>query len=195
VNAAADTVLQVLERWVRTTPAYSYVVDATEFSGSRTESTTFEIAYDTRAAAEHIHVTAGPGAGSNITWTGGDHVSVRPPGIVHMLTVSLDVRNPKIISMRGNDIRTGVLSRVVACFRTHAEHLTTERIEMSGQSLAALTMTEPAGVRCGPEDGDIAVTRDRILISPATGLPVMRERYAGSALVERWVIRDLHATT
>jgi len=195
VNAAADTVLGVLERWVRTTPAYSYAVGATEFSGSRVESTTFEIAYDARTQTERIHVTAGPGAGSNITWNGGDRVAVRPPGIVHMLTVSLDVRNPKIMSMRGNDIRTGVLTRVIGCFRTHADHLTTERVEAGGQSLAALTMTDPAGIHCGPEDGDAAVTRDRVLISPASGLPVMRERYAGTTLVERWIIRDLHATT
>ena len=194
MTAAADTALQALERWVRATPAYAYTVSATEFSGSRVESTTFEITYDSRNQTEHIHVTAGPGAGSNITWTGGDHVSVRPPGIIHMLTVSLDVRNPKIMSMRGNDIRTGVLTRVVACYRAHADKLSTERADASGQSLLALTIYDPAGIHCGPEDGDTGVTRERLLIVPATGLPAMRERYAGNTLVERWVISGLHAT-
>lgn len=195
MTAAADTALQALERWVRTTPAYAYTVSATEFSGSRVESTTFEITYDSRTQTEHIHVTAGPGAGSNIIWTGGDRVSVRPPGIIHVLTVSLDVRNPKIISMRGNDIRTGVLTRVVACYRAHADKLATERADLSGQSLLALAMNDPAGIHCGVEDGDAGVTRDRILISPTTGLPVLRERYAGATLVERWVISGLHAST
>jgi hypothetical protein len=194
VTAAADTALKALESWVRTTPAYAYTVSATEFSGARVESTTFEIQYDSRTQTEHIHVAAGPGAGSNITWTGGDHISVRPPGIIHVLTVSFDIRNPKVMSMRGNDIRTGVLTRVVACYRAHADRLTTERADLSGQSLVALVMSDPAGIHCGVEDGDTGVTRDRILVSPTTSLPVLRERYAGNTLVERWVISDLHAT-
>ncbi|MFN2460705.1 MAG: hypothetical protein ABR591_08470 [Candidatus Velthaea sp.] len=193
MSDAAQTTLQGLLHWIRATPAYTYTVDATEYSGSRAEASRFEITVDERVPSEVVRVVGGQGSGSVLTWTGGERVRVRPPGVLHALRLRLSVRDPKVLSLRGNDIRIGILSRVAACFSAHADHLSVENTRWAGQPAVALTISHPSGIRCGAEDGDSTITRDRLVLAERDDRPLERERSIGSTVVVRWIISDARA--
>jgi hypothetical protein len=185
------TPIAALVAWTRSHPAYTYSVDATELgtNGSMVHSA-FEISYDGRIPEETVHVLAGNGAGSTVTWRSGDRVSVRPPGVLRMVSIGMNVRDGRILSPRGNDVRNAIFSRVVDCIAEHADQVKVERTA----AVQTFTIRNPAGVHCGAEDGDKAVTVDRVTISAEDEHPMMRERFAGDTLVERWVMRDLKVT-
>jgi len=185
VNA---TPIETLVEWTRSHPAYTYAVDATELTPNGMVNSAFAIAYDGRVPVETIHVLAGNGAGSTVLWRGGDRVTVRPPGLLHVVSIGMSVRDPRLLSPRKNDLRNAIFSRVADCIAAHAEAV---RVERSG-AVETFTIRDPGGVHCGAEDGDAAVTLDRVTVSATDEHPLMRERFAGGTLVERWVMRDLH---
>ena len=187
----AATPIATLVAWTRSHPAYSYAVDATELGEHGMIRSAFEISYDARIPVETVHVLAGDGAGSIVVWRSGDRVTVRPPGVLHALALAMNVRDPRLLSPRKNDVRNAIFSRVADCIAAHAGEVTVER---SGDR-ETFTIHDPAGVRCGAEDGDVPVTVDRVTISAVDGRPMMRERYAGDVLVEKWVMRDLRLET
>jgi hypothetical protein len=178
--------VDALLEWTRSHPAYAYTVDATELSGSALRRSTLEIDYDGRIPLETVRVIDGSGRGTVVTWRAGDRASVRPPGVLHALTIPMSVRDPRILSPRGNDVRAGIFSRVADCIAAHAGEARVEK----GTASTAIELRDPAGIRCGAEDGDGRVTVDRVTLD-RDQRPIARERYIGATLVERWVMRDL----
>ena len=179
----------VLEAWVNGHPRYSYTVEAKERNAAGAEiSATLRITVDMAKHTESVHVVKGSGAGSDIVWSGGDTVAVRGPGIAHLITVRMNVRDRRILSPRHNDIRTGVFARVAACFANDAGHVHTVT---SATRETVMTLTDARGIACGPEYADGTITVDRITLDAIDGHPVMRERLQGPTVVERWLIRDL----
>ena len=183
--------IAALVAWTRSHPAYSYAVDASELGEHGMIRSAFEISYDGRVPVETVHVLAGNGAGSIVVWRDGDRVTVRPPGVLHAVALGMNVRDPRLLSPRKNDVRNAIFSRVADCVAAHAADVTVER---SGEH-ETFVIREPAGVKCGAEDGDDAVTVDRVTVSAVDGHPIMRERYAGEVLLEKWVMRDLRLET
>jgi hypothetical protein len=188
MDVALETPVAALLAWTRAHPAYRYVVDATEYASGQVQRSTLDVTYDARMPLEVVRIISGNGHGSVVTWRGGNRVSVRPPGFFHVLSVSMNVRDPRVLSLRRNDVRTAIFSRVADCIAAHAGMVRIER----GASATVITVSDPAGVRCGEEDGDLAVTVDRVTVGPDDH-PIVRERYAGETLVERWMIRDVRA--
>jgi len=182
--------LNALQMWVNQHPRYAYTTEALERSpGGRNETVTLRVTYDAAGNTETVHVLHGNGAGSDLRWAGGDAVEVRGPGVLHVLTLHLKVRDPRVLSPRGNDIRTAVFSRVVACFAAHPDRL---RTVPAANGETAIELEDPHGVRCGDEYADTDVTTDRVTLAP-DGTPRLRERLSGAAVVERWTIEDLQA--
>jgi hypothetical protein len=185
---AATTPIATLVAWTRSHPAYSYAVDATELGqGGTMIHSAFAVEYDGRVPVETVHVLAGNGAGSTVVWRSGDRVTVRPPGMLHAVALGMNVRDPRLLSPRKNDVRNAIFSRVADCVATHAADVTVQR---SGEE-ETFTIRDPGGVKCGAEDGDAAVTVDRVTVSAVDGHPIKRERFVGDTLVEKWVMRDL----
>jgi hypothetical protein len=179
----------VLEAWVSAHPRYSYTVEAKERNAAGAEiGATLRITVDMAKHTESVHVVRGSGAGSDIVWSGGDTVAVRGPGIAHLITVHMNVRDRRILSPRHNDIRTGVFARVAACFANDAAHV---RTITSAAHEAVMTLTDDRGIACGPEYADGTITVDRITLDATDGHPVLRERLQGRSVVERWVISQL----
>lgn len=191
MTAGLETHLAALLAWTRAHPAYSYAVDATEYAGRGVQTSSFQIVYDARGPYESVRVVRGKGAGSVVVWRGGDRVSVRTAGVLHVLPITLGIRDARVLSIRGNDVRAGIFARVAHCLAAHAANIATER---ASESLVVLSIHDAAGIHCGEEDGDSAVTVDRVTISSRDAQPVMRERYVGETLVERWIIRDLRVS-
>jgi hypothetical protein len=180
----------VLEAWVNQHPIYAYTTRALERTASGEVSTTLHVSYVASEQLEIVDVVSGSGAGTEMRWSGGDTVAVRPPGLFHIVRLRLGVRDPRVLSPRKNDIRTGVFERVVECYAAQPDRL---RVEAVAPHELRITLRDDLGVRCGPEYGDDGVTVDRITIDAEDGHPLERERLAGSTLVEQWSIGDLQA--
>ena len=171
-----------LGAWLKTHPAYSYTVKASELDAAgHIEDATLRVVYHSSGPLEQVHVVSGKGAGADITWHGANSVVVRPGGIFHVVSVSMSVRDPRILSPRGNDVRIADLSDVAACFAQRARMVSAPANEM------IFEIDEPGQDSCGAHDDGI--TRDRIVFS-SDGEPIRRERYVGNALVEAWAISD-----
>lgn len=180
--------LSVLQAWLDQHPKYAYTTEALERSPAGQDvRVTLRVTFDAATNTETVHVLRGNGAGSDLRWSGGTGVDVRGPGLVHVLTLHLNVRDPRILSPRGNDIRTAVFSRVVGCFAAHADRVRTLATSAQGTVIA---LEDPRGIHCGDEYGAQDVTTDRLTLA-ADGRPMLRERLSGTTVVERWSIDDL----
>lgn len=181
--------LAVLQTWLDQHPRYAYTTEAFERLPSGAGVTaTLHVTYDAAMKIETVHVVSGRGAGSDIRWSGGTSVDVRGPGVVHILPVRMAVRDARILSPGGNDIRTAVFSRVVRCFVAAADRV---RVASRSPRQDVIALTDSAGVRCGDEYGSGEITTDRLTFDPSDGHPLMRERLSGTTVVARWSIRDL----
>ncbi len=177
-----------LQAWVSAHPRYAYIVEASERSddGAQTPAT-LRVTVDATKNTEDVHVVRGPGAGSDIHWNGSDTVNVRGPGIAHMLSMRVNVRDARILSPRGNDIRSAIFARVARCYTAASD---VHSALADGQTV--LTLNGARAAACGPEYGEAGITSDRVTLDAGDGHPLLRERLAGSTVVERWVIHDLH---
>lgn len=181
--------LAALQAWVNQHPSYAYTTEAVErTAGGREVPATLHVTFDGVTKTQTVHVVRGNGAGSDIRWSGGTTAVVRAPGVLHLLQMRMNVRDRRILSPRGNDVRTADFARVVKCFAAAAHHV---HVESSSPQATVLALVDDRGVRCGAEYGDEGVTEDRITFEPADGRPIMRERLAGGSVVERWRIEDL----
>lgn len=183
--AIASAPAEALLAWAAAHPAYTYNVEATELGPSGASAqTTLRIGFD--GHTETVHVVKGEGAGTDITWRGGPTVTVRPRGLLHVVSLNMGLRDRRVLSPRKNDIRTGVLSNVAACFVRYADSIKVERANTTQRVFA---IQNERGIHCGEADGDTRITVDRLTIA-SDGQPVARERYIGSQLVVRWAISD-----
>lgn len=179
---AADAALM---SWLKTHPAYSFTVEASERDDAgRFEHATLRVVYDSSGPREEVHVLDGKGAGAEITWHGDDSVVVRPGGLFHVVALPMSVRDRRILSPRGNDIRIGILSDVAACFAERARP-----VPAAAGELVYEIDNPSARSSCGAHDDGTPITRDRIVCT-ADGQPIRRERYVGSEIVEEWTISD-----
>ena len=86
---------------------------------------------------------------------------------------------------------------MLQCFENHRAALSAAPGPVvDGVTTQELAMDRTTGASC-PDDSaqDHAVTRDVLLISPESGLPVERMRYIGPTLVERWHLMNLKLNT
>ena len=183
--------LAVLQAWVDQHARYAYTTEAYERRPAGGDVTaTLRVTYDAALKTETVHVVSGHGAGTDIRWSGGTSVDVRGPGIVHLVAMRTSVRDARLLSPRGNDIRTAVFSRVARCFLAAADRV---RVAATSPQRDVIALTDAAGVRCGDEYGPSKITTDRLTLDPVDGHPLMRERLSGTRVVERWTVRDLDA--
>ncbi|GAC1424076.1 MAG: hypothetical protein NVSMB64_31740 [Candidatus Velthaea sp.] len=185
--------LEALNRWTASLRSYRYEVAATERFARSEQTTLMRIEFDAARADETVTVEAGRGKGSRLVGHG-DRVMVRPPGALGMIRVNLPVRDARLLSERGNDIRTAILGPIVDCFQSHIADVTTSASKMSGETTIVLAR-HTSGTLCSDNPRDSDVTTDRLIIDTATGRPLRRERYAGPMLVESWTIRELSVVT
>jgi hypothetical protein len=187
---AIDTAaLTMLQNWLDVHPRYAYTAQASERGPSGSDVVaTLRVTYDAASKTETVHVAGGKGAGTDLRWSGGPDVEVRGPGILHVVSARMSIHDARLLSPRGNDIRTAVFSRIVACFNGAGDRV---RVESTSPNASVITLTDPAGEQCGDEYGPDKITVDRLTIDPHDGRPLMRERLSGGIVLERWTIEDL----
>jgi len=184
---AVPGALAVLNGWVERHTRYAYTATATELDATGAPQTAvLRIAYDRTTNVMTIHVVQGRMSGTDMHYAGGDTADVRGPGLAHMISVRLALRDPRLLSPRGNDARVANFANVARCFTADAEHL---RVAESGD---VMTIDDEAPT-CTEGYGALPITSDHLILD-ADGQPLERDRYDGPTLVEKWTITDLQAT-
>jgi hypothetical protein len=112
----------ILEAWVNAHPRYAFTVESSERRPSGgDEVTVLRITIDSVQNTESIHVLAGRGRGTDLTWSGGERIVVRGPGLAHMLAVQMNVRHERILTLTDD--------RGIACGPEYADGtIMTDRI-------------------------------------------------------------------
>lgn len=140
-----------------------------------------------------MEITDGPSRGTALVWDGGDHIRVRPGGLLAFLRLSFALTDPRVTSERGNTIFTPDFGKVLECFAAHADEVhVAPGAAVDGKATTALTFEHAPGPVCSNDSArDLLVTRDVVTILAETGLPLRRERFEGERSVERWDLHDL----
>jgi outer membrane lipoprotein-sorting protein len=169
---------------------YSVTIDAHEELGAETDEHELHYAFRKPDRAR-LDVVNGTRSGTTIVWSGGSSV-VAYRRSMSFLKMHGDPRQKDLTSLRGNGVLSPNIGDLVACFGEHREEL----IERSGPVIDGEATDEIAlpykDVTC-PDDPPAdkgAITLDVLDVSHKTGLILMRKRYAGDEVVERWELKD-----
>jgi len=170
---------------------YAVTIDAHEVDGARSDDRTMRFWFLSPSHAK-LEVLQGPSAGTRLIWSGGDNVHVRG-GVFSVIPLWLDLRDPRITSLRGNTILRAEFGPTVECFVAHRDAVTESPGPSSdGRATVLVTLSLPGGIGC-PADSekDRAVTKDVLTVERDDAVVLERKRYAGSTLVERWKLSDV----
>ena len=168
---------------------YRVTIEAHEVLGSETDDHELRYAFRKPARAR-LDVIAGSKSGSTIVWDGGDRV------VAYRRNLSLfkmhgSARQKDLTSLRGNGVLNANMGDIISCFEQHRESLhEREGPVIEGESTDEIALPY-ANVSC-PNDPpvDHAVTLDVMDVSKKSGLVLLRKRYEGDEVVERWELRD-----
>jgi cytochrome oxidase Cu insertion factor (SCO1/SenC/PrrC family) len=190
-RVAPPPALQALvTRWSQVRD-FSVTIDALETSGKRTQAQ--QLRYEYRMPHQALlEVLNGPERGSVVVWNVGDQKATAYRRGLALFKLRADPRDPRLTSMRGNGILTPNFAALLSCFVAHQSHVSEQRgLNVNNEPTKAIELNY-AGFAC-PNDStdDRKVTRDVLYVAQDTGLPVLRERFEGKMLVERWALRDL----
>jgi hypothetical protein len=187
--AGADDTFDRLEASWNALHGYSVTIDAHEVLGEQTADSELRYAFTKPSHAE-LDVLAGNKSGSTILWDGGDRV-VAFRRAMSFFKMHGSVRDRDLTSLRGNSIVSPNMGDLIACFGAHRDALRErEGPVVDGQETEEVVLPY-SGISC-PDDSpaDRAITLDELDISRKSGLIVMRKRFEGDAMVERWELKD-----
>jgi len=190
--AGAATSLPALDRMAATWKNlhdYSVTIEGHEVLGDRTSDNEFHYAFRKPHEAR-LDVITGNKSGSTILWDGGDRVTAYRRRLsffkMHGSAHAVD-----LTSLRGNGVLNPDEGDVIACLDAHRDRIAErDGPTVEGEGTDELAFSN-ANISC-PDDPatDKDVTLDVIDVSKRTGLVVMRKRYIGNEVVERWQLKD-----
>lgn len=165
---------------------YSMTIEAHEVLGDASGEAELHYAFK-RPDRARLDVIKGVHSGSTVVWDGGDRVTAYKR-FFSLIKIHPDVHDDRITSLRGNGIQTGNLGDVLACFAAHRDALHQSPGPLiDGKATDEISLPY-RNVDC-PDDSAAdrgTVTLDVIDIECDSGLVVMRKRYEGNLVVERW---------
>ncbi len=136
-----------------------------------------------------LDIISGTRAGVTLIWTGSDAIYAYRRGLSFFKKRGSAVSD-ELTSIRGNGILTPNIGDIVACFEAHRELVESRPgPNVSGNATDEIALPY-AGISC-PDDSPLdrrTITLDVLDLDPASGLIVERRRYAGTELVERWIV-------
>ena len=169
---------------------YSVTIDAHETLGDRSADNVMLYRFRKPDRAR-LDVIAGPKSGATIVWTGTDKVTAYKRGL-SFFKMHGDAHQVDLTSLRGNGILDPNMGTLVACFEAHRDAL----VERAGPTIDGKATTEIAlpykGIVC-PEDSASdrgVITLDVLDVADASGLVLVRKRYEGDEVVERWALTN-----
>jgi outer membrane lipoprotein-sorting protein len=182
--------------WAKVTD-YQATIVSQEFSGKTTQERRFHFSF-LRPNHVKAEIVDGPLRGMVAVWNGGDKVIVYHHGILAGVRVALNLHDRVVTSPRGNTVESADFGEALECYNAHAALVRARQgPEIDGVSTVELLMDDSGPLDCpGYSEKDLnSVTKDAIVVSKQTDLPLRRMRYAGDELVEQWDIEDLRVNT
>ena len=168
---------------------YSVVIDAHETLGERSQDYRFRYVHRARGPAR-LEVLEGPGTGGTLEAAGDGRVSASQRG-VPVLKWNGTAGDPAVTTLRGNGLPNADLAALARCLTARTSGVEEQAGPVvDGDATRALVVRSPACPQDPPADR--ALTLEVIDLSERTGLPVLRKRYAGREIVERWSLHHYH---
>lgn len=180
-----------LETTWSTVTDYSMTIDAHEVLGDDSADNELHYAFK-RPDRARLDVISGHQSGSTVVLDdGGDTVTA------YMRAFPLfkkhgSVRDKDLTSLRGNGILMSNIDNLIACFGAHRRelHQVAGPVVEGEPTDEVLLPYEHVTCDADPDADRGIVTLDAIDVARDTGLIVMRKRYVGAEVVERWEISD-----
>ncbi|GAC1413578.1 MAG: hypothetical protein NVSMB5_00420 [Candidatus Velthaea sp.] len=158
--------------------AYSATLSTHETEGKRSQDRTYAYTFAKPGSATFA-ITAGPGRGGKVVWSGGDDVLGSPPGLLSGIKLRLSIHDKRVTSLRGDTVAMASFGWVLDHFRS-TPGTTTQK---AGPSVDGMPTSEVALAVASPATND-GVTAEVVRLSLKTKLPVEVERYIGTSLVK-----------
>ncbi len=169
---------------------YSMTIDSHEVLGDQSAENEMRYMFK-RPDHARLDIIGGHRSGSTIVWQGGNAVLAYWRRLA-LFKMHGDARDKNLTSLRGNGILGANMGDVIACFSANRELLRehdgpdvdgkpTDEIELPYQNVSC------------PDDPPVdrgTITLDVIDLDKQTGLALMRRRYQGEQVVERWDLSD-----
>lgn len=149
-----------------------------ETSGNAVQDRTYGYQFKKPHFAK-ISIESGPGRGGGATWRGGDTVSGHQGGLLHGIHLTVSIHDGRATSLRGDTMDTASFQYLLDYYRSNDAHETqTAGPAVDGVPTDEIVLADPDPTKTS------GVTREILLISTKTHLPVERQRFESSTLVK-----------
>jgi outer membrane lipoprotein-sorting protein len=182
--ADSDTPANPLPAWNAFKKANESVKDYTEtlvaheVNGTRVEDRTYHFAFAKPSSARST-IVSGPGRGGEAVWNGGDHVRGHQGGFLSGIKLTLSITDGRTTDLRGKTITAAFYPTIIAAFEGDGGKMSEEPgpvVDGMPTDAVILVPNDPAKHR--------GLTKDEMILSRATHLPVEHLGYIGTQLVE-----------
>ena len=159
---------------------YTCTMKIHEANGSHVQDRVIRISFakphDTR-----VDIVAGDGRGGAVVWRGGDKVRGHPGGLFSTFKAYLDIRDPRVTSIRGETVAEANWGSVY-------EHL----LSLKGASIEAVTESDRTTIMVEVADpaSNGGVTKE-VLVVDGNSLPLEYDQYEGDRQVKQVVNSDV----
>jgi len=169
---------------------YQMTIEAHEVLGDDSADSELHYAFK-RPERARLDVITGNNSGATVLLEPGNRVEAYKRGFA-LFRKHGDVYDKDLTSLRGNSIRNPIFGDVIDCFNAHKSDLRQSVGPVVDGEATDEVALPYANVTC-PDDPAAdrgVITLDVLDIARDTGLIVMRKRYIGTEVVERWEISD-----
>jgi hypothetical protein len=156
---------------------YTETLTAHEVKGGRVEDRVYHFAF-AKPALARSEIVSGPGSGGAAVWHGGDTVRGHKGGILSAFKLTISIDDPKATDLRGKRIDAAFFPTMIAGFEREGKLSEAPGTPVDGSPTDDVTLipTDPAKVR--------NLTKEVLVISRTTHLPIEHLGYEGTQLVE-----------
>jgi outer membrane lipoprotein-sorting protein len=156
---------------------YTETLTAHEIKDGRVEDRVYHFWF-AKPALVRSEIVSGPGSGSAAVWHGGDTVRGHKGGFLAGIKLTLSVNDPRATDIRGKTIGAAFFPVMIASFENGGKLSEAPGQPVDGAATDDVTLTpaDPAKER--------NLTREVIVLSRATHLPVEHLGYEGAQVVE-----------
>jgi outer membrane lipoprotein-sorting protein len=157
---------------------YTETLTTHEVLGNRTEDRVYHFSY-AKPSYARSEIISGPGAGGAAVWHGGDKVKGHQGGFLAGIKLVISENDPRATDLRGKTIEAAFFPWMIAGFEKSGKLSEAPGPTIDGVETDAVTLIpdDPAKER--------NLTKETILLSRTTHLPVQHLGYEGDKLVEQ----------
>ncbi len=162
---------------------YTETVTTHEVLGDKTEERVYHFSYQKPSYARS-EIVSGPGAGGAAVWHGGDKVKGHQGGFLSGIKLVISENDSRATDIRGKTIESAFFPWMIEGFEKGGKMSEAPGPTVDGVATDAVTMipSDPAKSR--------NLTKETILLSRTTHLPVEHMGWEGDKLVEQEMFTD-----